>query len=226
MKVILSRKLDCRFKFTTCNPNFASHLFYSDHVLCLFQSPHPFPHLHPHPELLWKDAPSEIEKEDIQALPVCWGAIACSNYATLKFREPVYSTIRELAMSYFDFYFTLDGVKTLRSYSDPIQLHMFLHPYREKTQLMHRTKGATYKSSPDISWMFDPESLEDINYELSTCKHYQAIDPLRRKAFYIQKATPMLIRAVTLFTKPDVVIDKRYADKNNNSQTQKQEQQQ
>src|SRR5438132_12507150 len=31
-----------------------------------------------------------------------WGAIAKSNYAFLGYREPVYRTLRELAMSYFE----------------------------------------------------------------------------------------------------------------------------
>ena len=51
-----------------------------------------------------------------------WGAIAKSNFTTLKFREPVYKTVRELVMSYFDFYFDIYGKKTLRKYSAPINL--------------------------------------------------------------------------------------------------------
>jgi hypothetical protein len=55
----------------------------------------------------------------------CWGAIAKSNYAGLRFREPVYRTLRELAMSYFEHYYNLDGEKTLRSYSRPVNLARF-----------------------------------------------------------------------------------------------------
>ena len=47
----------------------------------------------------------------------CWGAIAKSNYSGLRFREPVYRTLRELAMSYFEHYFNLSREKTLRNYS-------------------------------------------------------------------------------------------------------------
>ena len=47
----------------------------------------------------------------------CWGAIAKSNYSGLRFREPVYRSLRELAMSYFEHYFNLAGEKTLRAYS-------------------------------------------------------------------------------------------------------------
>lgn len=55
----------------------------------------------------------------------CWGAMAKSNYAGLRFREPVYRTLRELVMSYFEGYYNLDGEKTLRAYSRPVNLARF-----------------------------------------------------------------------------------------------------
>ena len=55
----------------------------------------------------------------------CWGAIAKSNYSGLRFREPVYRTLRELAMSYFEHYFNLEREKTLRKYSRPVNLTRF-----------------------------------------------------------------------------------------------------
>lgn len=54
-----------------------------------------------------------------------WGAIAKSNYSGLRFREPVYRTLRELAISYFEHYYNLAGEKTLRRYSRPVQLRRF-----------------------------------------------------------------------------------------------------
>jgi len=54
-----------------------------------------------------------------------WGAIAKSNYAGLRFREPVYRGLRELVISYFEHYFNLAGEKTLRSYSRPVNLARF-----------------------------------------------------------------------------------------------------
>ncbi len=54
-----------------------------------------------------------------------WGAVAKSNYSGLRFREPVYRTLRELVMSYFEHYFNLEGEKTLRSYSRPVNLARF-----------------------------------------------------------------------------------------------------
>ena len=55
----------------------------------------------------------------------CWGAIARSNYSGLRFREPVYRTLRELALSYFEHYFNLRRQKTLRRYSRPVDLARF-----------------------------------------------------------------------------------------------------
>src|SRR5579863_746175 len=54
-----------------------------------------------------------------------WGAVAKSDYAGLRSREPVYATIRELAMSYFDHYYNPAGEKTLRAYSRLVNLARF-----------------------------------------------------------------------------------------------------
>jgi hypothetical protein len=51
-----------------------------------------------------------------------WGSIAKSNFAGLRSRKPVYRTLRELAMSYFEHYYNLRGEHTLRSYSMPVNL--------------------------------------------------------------------------------------------------------
>ncbi len=54
-----------------------------------------------------------------------WGALAKSNYSGLRYREPVYRTLRELAMSYFEHYYNLRKEKTLRAYSRPVDLTRF-----------------------------------------------------------------------------------------------------
>ena len=51
-----------------------------------------------------------------------WGSIAKSNFAGLRFRAPVYRTLRELAMSYFEHYYNLRVERTLRAYSVPVNL--------------------------------------------------------------------------------------------------------
>src|SRR5215831_12690537 len=54
-----------------------------------------------------------------------WGAVAKSNYSGLRYREPVYRGLRELAMSYFEHYYNLRREKTLRTYSRPVNLRRF-----------------------------------------------------------------------------------------------------
>ena len=54
-----------------------------------------------------------------------WGAVAKSNYAGLRYRDPVYRTLRELVMSYFDCYYNLKGERSLRAYSRPVDLSRF-----------------------------------------------------------------------------------------------------
>ena len=54
-----------------------------------------------------------------------WGAVAKSNFTGCRYREPVYRTPRELALSYFNIYFNLRGERTLRRYSRPVNLARF-----------------------------------------------------------------------------------------------------
>jgi hypothetical protein len=54
-----------------------------------------------------------------------WGAVAKSNFTGCRYREPVYRSLRELAMSYFNIYFNLRGERTLRRYSRPVNLARF-----------------------------------------------------------------------------------------------------
>jgi hypothetical protein len=79
----------------------------------------------------------------------CWGALAKSNFAGLRFREPVYRTLRELAMSYFEHYFNLRREKTLRNYSRPVNLRRF--------------DGMHWMTAPGDIWEV-PEYLCDISH--------------------------------------------------------------
>jgi len=55
-----------------------------------------------------------------------WGAISKTNHAVLQYRDPIYRSLRELALSYFPEYFlTETGRKTLRAYSRPLNLNRF-----------------------------------------------------------------------------------------------------
>ncbi len=58
----------------------------------------------------------------------CWGAISKTNHGVLRYREPVYRSVRELVMSYFHEYFLqTHRKKTLRSFSRPVNLSRFDH---------------------------------------------------------------------------------------------------
>ncbi len=88
----------------------------------------------------------------------CWGAVAKSNYAGLRFRSPVYRTLRELALSYFEHYYNLQGEKTLRGYSRPVNLARF----------------------DRIDWMTTDEPLWAIPEYLCEIKHTAIFKPTRR----------------------------------------------
>ena len=49
-----------------------------------------------------------------------YGAVAKSNYVGLRSREPVYTSIRELIMSYFKDFYNLDGLFSLRLLSPEV----------------------------------------------------------------------------------------------------------
>lgn len=55
-----------------------------------------------------------------------WGAVSKTNHAVLRFRDPIYKTVRELALSYFHEYFLNEtGEKTLRTFAGPIDMRRF-----------------------------------------------------------------------------------------------------
>ncbi len=84
-----------------------------------------------------------------------WGAVAKSNYSGLRYREPVYRTLRELAMSYFEHYYNLRREKTLRAYSRPVNLKRF----------------------DDIGWMTAEEDVWAIPEYLCTISHTKVLEP-------------------------------------------------
>jgi len=56
-----------------------------------------------------------------------WGAVAKSNYINLGFREPVYKNLRELVMTYFEHYCSVNKQKTLRGYTRPFDASRYTH---------------------------------------------------------------------------------------------------
>src|SRR5215208_3475540 len=56
-----------------------------------------------------------------------WGAVAKSNYVNLGFREPVYKNLRELVMTYFEHYVSIQQEKSLRGYTRPMDASRYAH---------------------------------------------------------------------------------------------------
>ncbi len=104
-----------------------------------------------------------------------WGAISKTNHAVLRYRDPVYKTIRELALSYFHEYFlTKNGEKTLVGYSRPINLNRF---------------GKSWVSKKENLWkiaetIFDMKHVPIVPKENK--KHIRKASIVERKAASIQ----------------------------------------
>ncbi len=88
-----------------------------------------------------------------------WGAIAKSNYAGCRYREPVYRSLRELAISYFEDYFNLRGERTLRTYSRPVNLARF----------------------DRLNWMTTEKNVWFIAEYLCGIPHYRLLTPAMEK---------------------------------------------
>ncbi|MBI3442517.1 MAG: hypothetical protein HY007_02020 [Candidatus Sungbacteria bacterium] len=99
-----------------------------------------------------------------------WGAISKTNHAVLRWRDPVYRNVRELAMSYFHEYFLDNGAKTLRSFSAPFNLLAF-----------------------DDEWLASPENLWPIAEALDDSPHHPIFPPQTAKL--LRPAHPLEIQA-------------------------------
>jgi hypothetical protein len=103
-----------------------------------------------------------------------WGAISKTNHAVLRWRDPVYCTVRELAMSYFHEYFLDTGEKTLRTYSRAFSLLPF-----------------------GDDWLTSTEDLWEVNNALDESPHF-AIAPKGamaklRRAHPIERAAGKIV---------------------------------
>ena len=83
----------------------------------------------------------------------CWGAVSKTNHGVLRYREPVYRTLRELAMSYFHEYFLDSGAKTLREYSGAFNLNRV----------------------NKLNWRTTEEDLVEVPNVLDAAKHYKIL---------------------------------------------------
>ncbi len=98
----------------------------------------------------------------------CWGAVSKSNHVWLRWRDPVYRSLRELAMSYFHEY-TNRHRKTLRTYSVPVDLRRF----------------------PTEMWITNDEDCWDVGAALDDVRHYRLITPAQARRLTPRDATEL-----------------------------------
>jgi hypothetical protein len=100
-----------------------------------------------------------------------WGAVSKTNHAVLRFRDPIYRTLRELALSYFNEWFLPSGEKTLECYSKPLNLEK-----RFGTE-----------------WITKKDDLWEVADALSTTPHYQVVPKGNWR--YVRQADSMEIKS-------------------------------
>ena len=91
-----------------------------------------------------------------------WGAVAKSNYTGCRYREPVYRSLRELALSYFDVYFNLRRERSLRRFSGPVNLARF----------------------DALEWMTTDKPLWFVAEYLFDIRHYPLLTPAMAKRLH------------------------------------------
>jgi hypothetical protein len=109
-----------------------------------------------HPPLITDIIPNDNDDDHILALYRIhghWGAVAKSNYTGLRFREPVYRTLRELILSYFEDFFNAIGEKTMRAYTRPLNLTAF----------------------DRLGWMTNDEALDAIGERLDEIQKFKPL---------------------------------------------------
>lgn len=98
-----------------------------------------------------------------------WGGIAKSNFAGLRFRAPIYRSLRELALSYFEHYYNLRGERTLRGYSVPVNLA--------------RLDSRHWMTSEEDVWCVPELLIEARHYALFPHKVARDLPRLDRRSF-------------------------------------------
>lgn len=111
-----------------------------------------------HPPLILDMLPNRWDDDHILALYKVdghWGALAKSNFSGLRFREPIYRTLRELVLSYFEDYFNSRGDKTLRGYTVPLHLAAF----------------------DKFNWLIDDATMDKIGVRLGEIRQVKLLTP-------------------------------------------------
>jgi hypothetical protein len=129
-----------------------------------------------------------------------WGAISKTNHAVLRFRDPVYVTVRELALSYFHEYIdTKSGEKILTSFSKPFDLRKIkytdTHVRENKRRSISKNahKNIDRNISPVAEWISGVGDLTWLAEALDESPHEQIYPSVHKK--YIRNADHMELKA-------------------------------
>ncbi|MGB4833768.1 MAG: hypothetical protein WBP40_01925 [Candidatus Moraniibacteriota bacterium] len=110
-----------------------------------------------------------------------WGALSKTNHGVLRYRDPIYRTVRELALSYFhEYYLTTTGRKTLREYSRPFNLKRF-----------------------GTEWVTSEDSLIDIAEALDLSRHYRLVPSMNERSLRVASEIEKKIGSVPEWRKTD-----------------------
>jgi len=109
-----------------------------------------------------------------------WGAISKGNGAALRFRDPIYRSLRELALSYFHEYCDRAGRRTLRAYSQAFDLRR-VDPRR---------------------WVTRADACADVDARLAALRHYPLLAPREATRLWRRDAFEQRAAAVVQFPAP------------------------
>jgi len=117
-----------------------------------------------------------------------WGAVAQSNFVGLRYREPVYRTLRELVMSYFEPYYNIKRERTLRGYTIPLNLGAFdRFEWQLKDEALDRISrrldemGKRVVISPRLIRKLSPVDLRSYQAGLLGAEERGLFQPNRKK---------------------------------------------
>lgn len=117
----------------------------------------------------------------------CWGAISKSNHVWLRWRDPIYRSLRELALSYFHEY-VIGERKTLRNYSRPFDLRRF---------------------DPGL-WVTNGTDCWEVAEALDDIRHYPLLTPAQARRLKPRDAMEVRAGKMLQYAAPNAKIARRY----------------
>jgi hypothetical protein len=108
-----------------------------------------------------------------------YGAVAKSNFPGLRIREPIHRNIRELVITYFEPFFNVDGIRTLRSYTRPVNLKQF----------------------DSLEWTHNPAGVQSIEHRLLTAARIDLLTPSMVPS--LSPVDPLSYKAGTVGVNPE-----------------------